>query len=121
MGSRGSHDQPLLPGIDVGVEPFDGPGSQQGEIAGLGEDDLIHGLELAALDDGHPHVSSDVLAVGHHEELVALERLDTEGVQVGFGEPGHLGAGVDEDPTESLPAGPSARAWRPSAGHGSRT
>jgi len=59
----------------VGVEPFQGSGSQQGEIAGLGEDDLVHGLELAALDDGHPHVSGHVLAVGHHEELVSLEGL----------------------------------------------
>lgn len=58
------------------------------------EDDLVHRLELAALDHRGADVARDVLSVGHHEELVALEHLDTEGVQIGFGEPGHLGAGV---------------------------
>ena len=65
-------DQSLLPGVDPGVEPFECPGSQQGEVAGLGEDDLVHGLELAALDDGDADVSSDVRAIGHHEELISM-------------------------------------------------
>ena len=44
---------------------------------GWANNHLVHGLELAAFDDRHPHGSSDVRAVGHHEELIPLEGLHT--------------------------------------------
>src|SRR5688572_5684492 len=94
MRARG--DQALQAGIDPGSEAFEGPGSEQREIARLAEDGLVDGQETLGAQDHEPDRARDRLAVGHHELEVLLHWADARGAQERLGDPGVLGARIDE-------------------------
>ena len=61
-GHRAGRDQPALSGVDDRVEALERSRAEQRQVTCLAENDLVDGLELAALDQGGADVAGDVLA-----------------------------------------------------------
>lgn len=106
---RAGGNEPLLAGVHYRVEAFERSRSQETQVSWFGKNDLIHGLELAARDDGNAHVPCGRLAVGHDERLVLLENLDTCRVQLRFRQPRDFRAAIHEDLLELNPFRPPGR------------
>jgi hypothetical protein len=102
--------------VDGQVESLESPRTEEEEISGLGEDDLIDGEVLLEPDDGEADGARHVLAVREHEAHVLLLPAETDLLEQSRGGPRELASRIDQELLKDDRAAPVDRIFDPAPG-----